>query len=76
MVWEKNVYAIVMLTKCVEQGRVCNFYFLLLFRPVHSFIVIVVEGILKPILKKDIPPSISTSILRNVLFVFFSSKSF
>ncbi|EDL42204.1 mCG113486, partial [Mus musculus] len=21
MVWEKNVYAIVMLTKCVEQGR-------------------------------------------------------
>ena len=38
MVWEKNVYAIVMLTKCVEQGRVRNFYFLLLFRSfIHSY---------------------------------------
>ncbi|TEA34055.1 hypothetical protein DBR06_SOUSAS2310165, partial [Sousa chinensis] len=27
MVWEKNVYAIVMLTKCVEQGRASIFYF-------------------------------------------------
>ena len=22
MIWEKNIYAVVMLTKCVEQGRV------------------------------------------------------
>lgn len=27
-------------------------------------------------LKKDTPPSVSTSILRTVFFVFFSSKSF
>lgn len=23
MIWEKNIYSIVMLTKCVEQARVC-----------------------------------------------------
>lgn len=25
MIWEKDIYAVVMLTKCVEQGRVSGF---------------------------------------------------
>lgn len=62
MVWEKNVYAIVMLTKCVEQGRVSIFwekinYCCIVYLKIHLFL-------------KEHFPDVNTFVLRKYVLYF------
>lgn len=69
MVWEKNIYAIVMLTKCVEQGRVSIFH---LNDQVNSFLLWW-KGILKSIcLFKETLPQTLAPLFLETCFLSFS----